>query len=352
MFGRFGKKKGNYAYTVARVKAKKSHLFKDDAYSKMLLMSLPEISRFISESGYSEEITELTGKFEGIDLIEHATYRNMAGYFKGILDVSTGELHDMLAAVLQRWDVWNLKVILRGKSFGIDPDSVREDLVPAGELALQELEKMIALETVGEVIDAYCKLTETVIPPEIMDAYKTDGVLTDIEDFLDKEYYRRLLESIDPSSKPTRLLQDYIRNEIDVVNLETLLKLKVEGVVGEQAMRFVIPNGKEIDRKTAERIAAAATVEEAMGAMSKLSFYGDIKDALADTGSLTELVSVLKKVHISQARTFSHLHPLSIIPIIDFMIHKEIEVNNIRTVARGLASGLDRDVIKDLLVVV
>ena len=50
MFGRSGKK-GNYAYIVARVKSKKAALLKDDAYSKMLMMSLPEISRFISESG-------------------------------------------------------------------------------------------------------------------------------------------------------------------------------------------------------------------------------------------------------------------------------------------------------------
>ena len=60
MFGRSGKK-GNYAYIVARVKAKKAGLMNGDAYSKMLMMSLPEISRFISESGYQKEITELTG---------------------------------------------------------------------------------------------------------------------------------------------------------------------------------------------------------------------------------------------------------------------------------------------------
>lgn len=351
MFGRFGKK-GNYAYTVARVKAKKSQLFKDDAYSKMLMMSLPEISRFISESGYSKEITELAGKFEGIDLIEHATYKNMAGYLREILKASTGELHDMLAAVLQKWDIWNLKVIVRGKSFGIDADSIREDLVPAGELTQQALEKLIAFETAGEVIEAYCKMTNTVIPPEILSAYKTDGNLTDIEDFLDKDYYRRLIESIDPSSKPTKLFQDYIRNEIDVVNLETILKLKMDGVYGEEAMRFIIPGGKEVDRKLATQLANAATVEEALGELSRLSFYEDIKDALEDTSSLKNLVSGLKRVHISQAKTFSHLHPLSIIPIIDFMIHKEIEVNNIRTVARGIDSGLDREVIKSLLVVV
>ena len=59
----------------------------------------------------------------------------------------------------------------------------------------------------------------------------------------------------------------------------------------------------------------------------------------------------MKKYHIRQAKTFSHLYPLSVIPIVDFMIHKENEVNNIRIIARGLNSGLDLDVIKELLVI-
>ena len=71
MFGRNKGKKGNYAYVVARVKAKKAQLMSDDAYQKMLLMSLPEISRFISESGYQKEITDLTAKFDPLLLYNH-----------------------------------------------------------------------------------------------------------------------------------------------------------------------------------------------------------------------------------------------------------------------------------------
>ena len=51
------------------------------------------------------------------------------------------------------------------------------------------------------------------------------------------------------------------------------------------------------------------------------------------------------------SKNFSHLYPLSVIPVIDFMIHKENEVNNIRIVARGIESGLDKEIIKGLLVV-
>ena len=350
MFGRKGKK-GNYAYTVARVKAKKSALLKEDAYSKMLMMSLPEISRFISESGYQKEITELTGKYNGVDLIEHATYANMANLFKGILDSAEGELKDMIAADLERWDAWNLKVILRGKSFGLDMDQMKEDLVPAGRLGLAQLETLMGYGSEEEIVQAYGKFVDLAIPQNVLATYGEEKNLAVIEDYLDKAYYERLLLNVDPSSRPKRLFQDFIRNEIDITNLETILKLKKEGITGDVILGYYIPGGAQIDKKLATQLANADSVSAMANDLAQLDFYEDIKDALDDSKSLKDIVAALTKYHRKQARTFTHLYPLSVIPVIDFMIHKETEVNNIRIIARGIESGLDKEIIKGLLVV-
>ena len=350
MFGRKGKK-GNYAYTVARVKAKKSALLKEDAYSKMLMMSLPEISRFISESGYQKEITELTGKYSGVDLIEHATYANMANLFKGILNSSEGELKDMIAADLERWDAWNLKVILRGKSFGLDVEQMKEDLVPAGRLGLAQLETLIGYSSEEEILQAYGRFVELAIPQSVLTAYGEEKNLAIIEDYLDKAYYERLLLNVDPSSRPKRLFQDFIRNEIDITNLETILKLKKEGITGDVILGYYIPGGAQIDKKLATQLANADSVSAMANDLAQLDFYDDIKDALDDSKSLKDIVAALTKYHRKQAKTFTHLYPLSVIPVIDFMIHKETEVNNIRIIARGIESGLDKEIIKGLLVV-
>ncbi|MCL2510023.1 MAG: V-type ATPase subunit, partial [Methanomassiliicoccaceae archaeon] len=101
--------RGNYAYTVARVKAKKSLLIKEEDYDKMLMMTVPEISKYISEAGYSKEMVDLAGRLSGMELLEHATSLNMAKAFGSILATSTGELYEMVSAYLDKWDVWNLK---------------------------------------------------------------------------------------------------------------------------------------------------------------------------------------------------------------------------------------------------
>ena len=352
MFGRKGSKTGNYAFAATKAKAKKASLISDESYAKMLMMGLPEISRFISEAGYQKEMEELAGRIEGIDLIEHATYKNMARTFSEILHVTQGELQYMVSSYLTKWDMWNIKVILRGKTYGADVGSIREDLVPAGKLDETMLEKLLSLETDKDILAEFGRMKHLEIPPEIVNAYKADGHLRSIEDYLDKLYYKKLLTSIDPSSRPTRLFQDYVRKEIDTVNLETILILKMEGIRGDDVMEYIIPGGKQIDKKLATQLANAETISAAANDLAQLDFYDDIKEALdAENGSLRDLVAGMRKYHIRQAKKFSQLYPLSVIPVIDYMIHKNIEVDNIRTIARGIESGIDREVIKGLLVI-
>ncbi|MBO7205184.1 MAG: V-type ATPase subunit, partial [Candidatus Methanomethylophilaceae archaeon] len=252
---------------------------------------------------------------------------------------------------LERWDAWNLKVILRGKSFGLDVEQMKEDLVPAGRLGLAQLETLIGYGSEEEILQAYGKFVELAIPQSVLTAYGEEKNLAVIEDYLDKAYYERLLLNVDPSSRPKRLFQDFIRNEIDITNLETILKLKKEGITGDVILGYYIPGGAQIDKKLATQLANADSVSAMANDLAQLDFYEDIKDALDDSKSLKDIVAALTKYHRKQARTFTHLYPLSVIPVIDFMIHKETEVNNIRIIARGIESGLDKEIIKGLLVV-
>ena len=351
MFNRSGK--GNYAYTVTRVKARKALLLKAEDYDKMLQMSVPEISRYISEAGYQKEMADLAGKVEGIDLVEYATYGNMARVFSSILQASEGELYTMVSAYLEKWDIWNLKVILRGKSFGLGADEIREDLVPAGTLSSEDLDRLIAIESSEDIFAAYSKAVHiSAIPAEVVSEFTETGNLGVVEDYLDKVHYARLLRSIMPTSRPTRMFQEYVRSEIDIRNIETILKLNVEGIHGEVVMKYFIDGGKEIDEKLALQLANEETIGGIANDISSLKIYESIKELMeVPDASVKDVCLQMRKYEIESAKKFAHLYPLSVVPVLDFMIHKELEVGNIRTVARGVESGLDTETIKGLLVI-
>ncbi len=346
-------RKGNYAYTVTRVKAKKSHLLKEDDYDKMIQMSVPEISRYISEAGYHKEMTDLAGKYSGISLVEHATYENMANVFNSILGASQGELADMVAAYLAKWDLWNLKVILRGKSYGVDAEGIREDLVLAGKVDEESLNKLISLDSVDEVLAECSKAGKVTVPADVIASYKETGNLGIVEDCLDKLHYQKLLDSINPYTQPTRIFLDYIRKDIDVINLKTIMKLKLEGIYGDEVMKYYIPGGMEIDSKYAQLLANYDTIKGSLGDLSRLEVFEEyIKPALEEDDLTHKAVlSSVKKYQADQAKKMAHMYPLSVLPVIDFMVAKETEVRNIRVVARGVNSGLSRETIKSLVVI-
>ena len=126
---------GNYAYATARVKTRKAFLYKRETYLKLMQMDLPEISRFIEESKYKQEIDELATKYSGIDLLEYALNLNLAREMSEVLGFCQGDMKVLIGAYLKRWDVWNIKSILRGKNYGASEEEIKETLVPGRRTA-------------------------------------------------------------------------------------------------------------------------------------------------------------------------------------------------------------------------
>src|SRR5438093_6371833 len=145
--------RGNYPYVTARVRAKKSALLTRDVYERMLQMEIPQIARVLGEGAYKEQILALAAKISGVDLIEVSTSRNLAAVFTQIIGFSEGGLRQMIGWYLDRFDVQNVKTIVRGKLFGATPEEIAEDIVAAGSMEESFLKSLIQLPTLEEVFD-------------------------------------------------------------------------------------------------------------------------------------------------------------------------------------------------------
>src|SRR6266550_532865 len=124
-----------------------------DVYERMLQMEIPQIARVLSEGAYKAEILALATKASGVDLIELATSRNLAAVYTQIIGFSEGELRQMIGWYLDRFDVQNVKTIVRGKIFGASSAEILEDIVAAGSMRESFLQGLIDLPTLDEVFD-------------------------------------------------------------------------------------------------------------------------------------------------------------------------------------------------------
>jgi V/A-type H+-transporting ATPase subunit C len=62
------------------------------------------------------------------------------------------------------------------------------------------------------------------------------------------------------------------------------------------------------------------------------------------------VIRALEKDYLIRATKSSYLQPLSILPILDYLIRKKIEVENLRILVRGKEKGLPEQVIREMLV--
>jgi V/A-type H+-transporting ATPase subunit C len=345
---------GNYAYATARVKARKAFLFHRETYLKLLQMDVPEISRFIGESKYKEEMDELATKYSGIDLMEHALNLNLARDLGKIMGFCKGELRLLIGAYLHRWDVWNIKSILRGKSFGASDEEIRETLVPAGSIGSQKLNDLIRKSTVPEIVDG---LAGTVFYKPLtaaMDEYNKTRLLSAFENALDRTYYETLLSLDIPHTKADELFINFIRHEIDFINMRTLFRLKRENIEHEKVMAYMIPGGAKFNMDDLRKLAQAPSYNEFLSMLKEYPNWDELSAAVQksqETGSLNSVEIALRKGLISYGEKISHLYPLSITPILGYIVRKNAEVNNLRIIARGKESHLSEEIIKSQLVI-
>ncbi len=341
---------GNYPYVTARAKAKRASLLPKETYDRLLLMEVPEIARFLGEREYKAEMVALGARYSGVDLIENAVSRNLADTYNKIYDFSQGSLRAMIGRYLDRYDLENVKTIVRAKTYGASAADVEEDLVPAGSFSEDFLNELVEAPTLDAVFKA---LAGTIYANALTILGKKPSDVADWspwEDLVSRLYYAELLASIPPSTDANRLMRQFVQREIDIVNLKTLLRAWSAKAKFER--EIFLDGGYEM---TVDELHEVVTLDKPglIRALQTYSFYEDIAAALEkveETG-IGVLIRRVEKVHLLGAARYAHLHPLSILPILDYIVLKDREATNIRLIARGKESGLPMETIRELLVV-
>lgn len=292
-----------YTYTNTRVKAMKGKLLKRDEFEKFVKMSIPEITRYLQETEYNKEITELAPKFSGINLVEYSLNKNLENMFSKTLNFAIQQAKKEIRIYLRKYDIANIKTILRGKFSKVSNEKVVNELIAGGDLSRNLLEHIIKdSSSLEQAVESF-KDTEYY---SILRKFSND--FNKLEDELDKFYYRMVLQ------QGGKELKEYIRMEISIKNALNRLRakkanIKIELVEGEKGI--AVP------------------------------FQQDSVEARV----------FMKKLLINRAIRMVHEIKRNFRPVLGYFIAKENEIANIRILARGKHSHIDENLIKEQLVI-
>jgi V/A-type H+-transporting ATPase subunit C len=345
---------GNYEYVNARVRSRRSALFGDDDYRKLIRMGPSEIARFMEETEYETEMNRLGARHSGVDLIEYALNENLAKHFEDLLSWATGRLYDYVARYLRKFDAWNVKTVLRGLYSDASREEIETDLIRAGEFSERLLGQLVEAGSIEEAIE---RLDRTVFYEPLSDAldgYEESGLLVPLENAVDRAFYEMLMEGLpseQEADRATGLYIEALKAEIDFRNLRNALRLARSGADMDPS-EYYIEGGQLFD---ADELRQLIGNEEQLVEHIRTSTYGDdlegALETLADADSLIEFEHSLDEALLEYADKLSNRYPLSMCPVLSYVLAKEREIENIRAVARGREAGLSQDAIDERLVV-
>jgi V/A-type H+-transporting ATPase subunit C len=344
---------GNYEYVTARVRSRRAALFDDDDYRKLVRMGTSEIARFMEETEYESEMNALGSRYSGVDLVEYALNRNLAKHFEDLLQWSDGRLYDLIARYLRKFDAWNVKTVIRGLYSGAERADIEDDLIRAGEFSERQLDQLLAAESIEEAVEV---LGTTMFADELelaLEDYDESGTLVALENAADRAFYETLLSGLPDTvegDSPVGLYLEFLEAEIDFRNLRNALRIARSGADLDPS-NYYIEGGRLFDAEEIRQL--VGNLDQLVEHIRQSPYGDDLDDALdtlAEAENLIEFERALDAALLEYADRLSNRYPLSVCPVLSYVLAKEREVDNIRAIARGREAGLDPEEIEQELV--
>lgn len=351
---------GEHPYTYARVCAMKGKLIEREQYNRLLKMRVNEVLKFLQETHYKREIDEMTVTHLGLNAVEAVLDKNLVRTLRKLKRISDGSLQAVISKYLERYDLHNLKTVLRGKFTGSSEQKIEGMLLNVGAIRkpfLLNLLKKNSVDEMTEDIERMLMLNSSETDEKTRrsahaafaaarEVFRKQNNLFEIENVLDHYYYASLLNFAQRISGQGERFKSFLLHEIDVLNLRVLLRLKREKIRPEEIEKYLFFSGAALSRETLRRLLKIEALDQLVDEIKKRGFckkMDDAKKEKKEEKSLIDIETHLQHYLLEKANLLLHQHLLSINVILGYMLSKEIEVRNLKILVKGKHLGLPEE---------
>ncbi|HKZ28102.1 MAG TPA: V-type ATPase subunit [Acidimicrobiia bacterium] len=360
-----------FEYGNTRLRARKSKLLRSRDYQDLSRAeTLEAFFGALADTPYGPDLTVTLPRFRELRILDEALRLNLTRDFREIRGFYSDPERQGIDLILQRWDLHNLRTILRGQARLAPAEEIRPLLVAAGSLDETDLNELAGQSGVRATLDliqiwgipspatarellearpAYEKTADPLVLECAVDhafASHVDEALTTMDSISG--------HAIDPD------LESFMRSEIDLINLLTALRLREARLSGEgdwelsEPQQQFLPAGRltstTLDRAWHEDDAQRLVADLTSGGLSR--HWLEAMDDWTRHGNLVHLSEALDLASTTNAvGLFGRGDPLSFAVPIAYIRAKETEIRNLRLIGRAIAAGWDPITIEDQLVV-
>lgn len=351
-------------YGNTRLRARRSRLLDETGYATLLgAGTLDRMLVMLSDTTYGAAVEAALPRFRGVRGIDEVLRRALAAELRAVQRFYTGCEVPALDLLLERWDLHNLRTILRAKALPETPADLDGLLVPAGRLSDAELSELADQPGVRPVLD----LMVAWGLPSPEEAHRLAASWPEYQRtgdvaVLDREVTRAYAARLDAALRDEPGDVDpggLLRAEIDQLNLMVALRTLQSRRQGEPqaagpAPQDFLPGGR-LRIASLEAVGSVSGATEVPGLLAPARLipgWPEAVTAWASGGELGDLEEALQAaVTLHAVGLFRKGDPLSAAIPVAYVFAMENEVRNLRWIARAIAQDVPRGEVVEHLVV-
>jgi V/A-type H+-transporting ATPase subunit C len=339
--------RANWANAAARARSRRSRLLDRTRIRQLLKLEPDGIANTIGDAGYRADMDLYGHRLSGAELVEAALSHNLDREVHEVDRFCNGELADIVDVWALRIDFNKAKAVLRAVKSEADSSRVGEGALPAENP--HNARWISIIDSSSNLAEAASSIEKMKIGTRIFSDVPPESGLAEYEDALVRSYYRQALKSI-PSRGPHACLKRYLRMEIAHRDVLNVMRAMRQGLSNEKRAQIFVP-GSGLSKATEKALLAAQNSDDVLAALRRTPSFDDegLEAALAQVNSGFSLDPVVDLFHHKRSELllrFSHLNPISGVPIVYYIERKLLEVENLRLLVRGKAAGLPEEIIE------
>lgn len=307
------------------------------------LDTIDEVLNNLSDTIYRDSIDELSNAQEYEEILKKELKRSYA-----LLEELAPD-NKILNYMKEKYHFHNLKVMVKEIIQGKDYKNLYMDL---GGLDLAFIKKNLIKEEKKDSFDFVLgDKKEEDLPREVkylsfakvaLEKFEESNNPQDIDLSLDKDFYQMKLK--DAKEIDSEKLIDFTREEVDLTNLVSLLRVKSQDESLDLLKESLIDGGFISRDKFIDYF--SYDINRIREAMTNTNIGKYVKDILKDDRNIDEMIMALEKViddHLTDFTIDSKMVTFGPEVLMNFLISKEIEIKNLRILLVAKQNNLDKD---------
>lgn len=344
-----------YDYLNARIKGMHSNLLAREFYEQILASqgTAPLIDALLSSS-YSPHVRQALERDRSVSGIEWGLRRNLFDTFEKVRALAPPKPRHLLSIQFRKWDMQNIIAIIRGKTAGLLPEDTLTGVFPAGELGDVELEELAAEDNVKTVIDV---LTEWNFPfafelREVVRKHPEELNYALLEAEFMRIFFEWALDGLSIEDEDHSLLRNHVRNEIDLINLKSVLWVISQKEAGRSPDPVVPVRGGRLTTRMLSEIQQSSSLEMSFEILAESYFKRAIGRGILAFGESRRLAVMERFLEIEIVEAGCKMFradPLGIGVPMGYVWRKYNEFINLRILLRDNSFGKPAPAIREEL---